>query len=243
VLLGFLLISALLLYWVPALGLDDASLDRMGGLGLISVLPLPTLIGAALLITVFASLLWMNREHRGLLLITLLATVISLHALPAVIETEPRFATAWQHLGFIDYIDRTGSAVPDLDARWSWPGFFAGAAFVAKACGVSDLTEVIRWWPLTMQLLYLAPTVPARAFDAGELARQVDRHLDLRAERLGGPGLLLPPRASPISSTSSSWRSSWCGSGRRVCCGRRCARARRRSSRPTGASGPCSSWC
>ncbi|MFE2963487.1 lipopolysaccharide biosynthesis protein [Streptomyces sp. NPDC059340] len=157
VLLGFLLICALLLYWVPALSLSDASLGKMGGLGLISVLPLPTLVGAALLITVFASLLWMNREHKGLLLITLLATVISLHALPAVIETEPRFATAWQHLGFIDYIDRTGSAVPDLDARWSWPGFFAGAAFVAKACGVSDLTEVIRWWPLTMQLLYLAP--------------------------------------------------------------------------------------
>lgn len=157
VILGCLLISALLLYWVPALSLNDASLDRMGGLGLISVLPLPTLVGAALLITVFASLLWMNSEHRGLLLITLLATVVSLHALPSVIETEPRFATAWQHLGFLDYIDRTGSAVPDLDARWSWPGFFAAAAFVAKACGVSDLTEVIRWWPLTMQLLYLAP--------------------------------------------------------------------------------------
>ncbi|GGN90097.1 hypothetical protein GCM10011579_085720 [Streptomyces albiflavescens] len=157
VVLGCLLISALLLYWVPALGLDDGSLARMGGLGLISVLPLPTLVGAALLITVFASLLWMNREHKGLLLITLLATVVSLHALPAVIETEPRFATAWQHLGFLDYIDRTGSAVPDLDARWSWPGFFAAAAFIAKACGVTDLTEVIRWWPLAIQLLYLAP--------------------------------------------------------------------------------------
>lgn len=157
VVLGCLLISALLLYWVPALGLDDGSLADMGGLGLISVLPLPTLVGAALLITVFASLLWMNREHKGLLLITLLATVVSLHALPAVIETEPRFATAWQHLGFLDYIDRTGSAVPDLDARWSWPGFFAAAAFLAKACGVTDLTEVIRWWPLTVQLLYLAP--------------------------------------------------------------------------------------
>jgi hypothetical protein len=129
----------------------------MGGLGLISVLPLPTLAGAALLVTVFASLLWRGREHRALLLVTLLATVVSLHALPALIETEPRFATAWQHLGFIDYIDRTGSAVPDLDARWSWPGFFAAAAFVAQACGVNDLTEVIRWWPLTMQLLYLAP--------------------------------------------------------------------------------------
>ncbi|WP_151479564.1 lipopolysaccharide biosynthesis protein, partial [Streptomyces albicerus] len=157
VVLGCLLTAALVLYWVPASGLGERDLDRMGGLGLISVLPTPTLVGAALLVTVFASLLWLAREHRGLLLVTLLATVVSLHALPAVIETEPRFATAWQHLGFIDYIDRTGSAVPDLDARWSWPGFFAAAAFVAKACGVSDLTEVIRWWPLTMQLLYLAP--------------------------------------------------------------------------------------
>ncbi|MEV5988975.1 lipopolysaccharide biosynthesis protein [Streptomyces sp. NPDC052051] len=157
VLLACLLVTALLLYWVPALALNDRSLDRMGGLGLISVLPLPTLVGAALLVVVFAALLWRGHEHKGLLLLTLLATVVSLHALPAVIETEPRFATAWQHLGFLDYIDRTGSAVPDLDARWSWPGFFAAAAFVAKACGVSDLTEVIRWWPLTMQLLYLAP--------------------------------------------------------------------------------------
>ncbi|MFF9036938.1 lipopolysaccharide biosynthesis protein [Streptomyces sp. NPDC014892] len=157
VVLGFLLLSALLLYWVPALALDDSDLDRMGGLGLISVLPTPTLVGAGLLAVVFAALLWPAREHRALLLITLLATVFSLHALPAVIETEPRFATAWQHLGFIDYIDRTGTAVPDLDARWSWPGFFAAAAFVAQACGVTDFTEIIRWWPTAVQLLYLAP--------------------------------------------------------------------------------------
>ncbi|TXS45703.1 lipopolysaccharide biosynthesis protein [Streptomyces sp. uw30] len=157
VILGCLLIAALLLYWVPALRLGESDLDGMGGLGLISVLPPPTLLGAALLAVTFASLLWLGREHRALLLVTLLATVVSLHALPALIETEPRFATAWQHLGFLDYIDRTGSAVPDLDARWSWPGFFAVAAFAAKACGVGDLTEVIRWWPLAMQLLYLVP--------------------------------------------------------------------------------------
>ncbi len=118
---------------------------------------MPTLVGAALLIVVFAVLLWMDRPLKGLLLVTLLATVVSLHALPAVIEAEPRFATAWQHLGFLEYIDRTGTAVPDLDARWSWPGFFAAATFVAQACGVSDMTEVIRWWPTAMQLLYLAP--------------------------------------------------------------------------------------
>ncbi|MFF3487027.1 polysaccharide biosynthesis C-terminal domain-containing protein [Streptomyces sp. NPDC002701] len=157
VLLGSLLTAALVLYWVPVSGLGERDLDRMDGLGLVSVLPTPTLVGAGLLVTVFASLLWLGREHKALLMVTLLATVVSLHALPAVIETEPRFATAWQHLGFIDYIDRTGSAVPDLDARWSWPGFFAAAAFFAEACGVDDLTEVIRWWPTAMQLLYLAP--------------------------------------------------------------------------------------
>ncbi|MEL3948805.1 lipopolysaccharide biosynthesis protein, partial [Streptomyces sp. LNU-CPARS28] len=155
--LGLLLLVALGLYWVPAFGLDEGDLDRMGGLGLVSVLPLPTLVGAALLVGVFAALLWLERQNRWLLLLTLVATVVSLHALPAVIETEPRFATAWQHLGFIEYIDRTGTAVPDLDARWSWPGFFAAATFLAEACGVSDLTEVIRWWPTVIQLLYLAP--------------------------------------------------------------------------------------
>ncbi|KIE27028.1 membrane protein [Streptomyces sp. MUSC 125] len=155
--LGCLLVFALLLYWVPALRLGDADLDRMGGLGLVSVLPLPTLAGAALLITVFAALLWLRREHRFLLLVTLLATVVSLHALPALIESSPRFPTAWQHLGFIDYIDRTGTAVPDLDARWSWPGFFAVAAFVGRACGVTHFTEVIRWWPTVIELACLAP--------------------------------------------------------------------------------------
>ncbi|MDX3134520.1 lipopolysaccharide biosynthesis protein [Streptomyces europaeiscabiei] len=172
VVLGLLLLCALLLYWVPALRLDDSDLDRMGGLGLISVLPTPTLVGAGLLAVVFAALLWPAREHRGLLLITLLATVLSLHALPAVIEAEPRFATAWQHLGFIDHIERTGSAVPDLDARWSWPGFFAAAAFVAEACGISDFTEIIRWWPTAIQLLYLPPLfLLARHMRAGWRAR------------------------------------------------------------------------
>ncbi|MEU0051732.1 lipopolysaccharide biosynthesis protein [Streptomyces sp. NPDC006309] len=156
-LLGCLLVAALALYWVPALRLGEADLDRMSGLGLVSVLPLPTLAGAALLITVFAALLRLRREHRALLLLTLLATVVCLHALPAVIESEPRFPTAWQHLGFLDHIDRTGSAVPDLDARWSWPGFFALAAFAGRACGITDFTEVIRWWPTVLQLAFLAP--------------------------------------------------------------------------------------
>ncbi|MEU0336091.1 lipopolysaccharide biosynthesis protein [Streptomyces sp. NPDC006193] len=159
IVLGCLLPAALALYWAPVLRLGEADLDRMGGLGLVSVLPPPTLAGAGLLVCVFAALLRQRREHRVLLLVTLLATVVSLHALPAVIEAEPRFPTAWQHLGFLDHIDRTGTAVPDLDARWSWPGFFALAAFAGRACGITDFTEVVRWWPTAIQLAYLVPVL------------------------------------------------------------------------------------
>ncbi|MFD7503295.1 polysaccharide biosynthesis C-terminal domain-containing protein [Streptomyces sp. NPDC059850] len=151
------LAAGLVLYWLPLFGLDDADLDRMGGLGLVSVLPVPTLVGAALLVAVFAGALGLGRQRRALLAVTLLATVVSLHAVPGVLETHPRFPTAWQHLGFLDYIGRTGDAVPDLDARWSWPGFFAGAAFLAEACGVRDFSALLRWWPTLIQLLYLAP--------------------------------------------------------------------------------------
>ncbi|MEU7136171.1 lipopolysaccharide biosynthesis protein [Streptomyces sp. NPDC046261] len=155
--LWLLLAGALALYWVPLKAVGEVHLDGMGGFGLVSVLPVATLLGAALLVTVFACALCLERPHRWLLAAVLLATVVSLHAVPALLEDRPRFATAWQHLGFLDYLDRTGAAAPDLDARWSWPGFFALAAFAARACGAGDLTEVLRWWPLAVQLLCLAP--------------------------------------------------------------------------------------
>jgi O-antigen/teichoic acid export membrane protein len=152
-----LLAVALTLFWLPLRGMGDADLDRMNGLGLVSVLPPATLAGAALLVTAYGCALWLARPRRVLLAAVLLLTVVALHALPAVLETEPRFATAWQHLGFLDQLGRTGVAAPDLDARWSWPGFFAMAQFLAQACGVTDFTEVLRWWPLTLELLCLAP--------------------------------------------------------------------------------------
>ncbi|RLU92093.1 hypothetical protein CTZ27_19720 [Streptomyces griseocarneus] len=167
-----LLLGALALYWAPLASLGESGLDGMSGLGLVTVLPVATLAGAALLVVAFAGALWLDRQHRWLLAAVLLLTVVSLHAAPAVLETQPRFATAWQHLGFLDYIDRAGVAAPDLDARWSWPGFFAVVAFAARACGVDDLTEVLRWWPLAMQLLSLAPlALLLRAVRAGWRAK------------------------------------------------------------------------
>ncbi|MFF7215627.1 lipopolysaccharide biosynthesis protein [Streptomyces sp. NPDC008238] len=167
-----LLLCALGLYWLPLRGMDDASLDAMNGLGLVSVLPPATLAGAALLVLAFVCGLWLPGRRPWLLAAVLLATVVSLHAVPAVLEEQPRFATAWQHAGFIDYIGRTGDAAPDMDARFSWPGFFAVITLVASACGVTDLTEVLRWWPPAVQLLSLAPlALLLRAVRAGRRAK------------------------------------------------------------------------
>ncbi|MBB4894933.1 O-antigen/teichoic acid export membrane protein [Streptomyces olivoverticillatus] len=152
-----LAVAALAMYWVPLEAVGSVDLEGMGGFGLVSVLPVATLLGAALLVLAFACALCLDRARRWLLAALLLATVVSLHAVPALLEAQPRFPTAWQHLGFLDYIDRTGTAAPDLDARWSWPGFFALAVFAARACGVTDLGEVLRWWPLAVQLACLAP--------------------------------------------------------------------------------------
>ncbi|KNB49651.1 lipopolysaccharide biosynthesis protein [Streptomyces caatingaensis] len=169
---ALLLLSGLALYWTPLKALGEVNLDGMGGLGLVSVLPTTTLVGTAVLVAAFAAALVPARPRTWLLTAVLLATVVSLHALPAVLEDRPRFATAWQHLGFLDHIDRTGTAAPDLDARWSWPGFFALAAFAARACGVHDLTELLRWWPSAVQLACLAPlALLLRAVRAGWRAK------------------------------------------------------------------------
>lgn len=156
-LLGWLVLgAAVALFWLPLRGMNDGSLARMNGLGLISALPHLTLLGAGLLVVTFAWGLRLRTPHPWLLLATLLATVVSLHGVPAVLEAYPRFPIAWEHAGFVDFVQRTGSLAPHLDGRFCWPGFFLTMALVAKA-GIADPTQLMRWWTLALQLLYLAP--------------------------------------------------------------------------------------
>jgi O-antigen/teichoic acid export membrane protein len=149
-----LFVAGLALYWLP---LRHVHLRRMNGYGLISVLPVATLAGGGLLVAAFMVTLWLRRPHRALLLLQLIAIIVSLHGLAPALEAYARPPTAWQHDGFVEYIARTGRADYSLDARFSWPGFFALIAFVTRAAGVSDLEPVMHWTPVVSQLLYLAP--------------------------------------------------------------------------------------
>ncbi|MEV5748287.1 hypothetical protein AB0L00_10750 [Actinoallomurus sp. NPDC052308] len=142
------------LYWLP---LRHVRLARMNGYGLISVLPVATLVGAGLLVAAFFGTLWLNRQRRVLLLLQLVSIVVALHGLAPALEPYARPETAWQHYGFVEYIRRTGAADYALDARFSWPGFFALVAFVSRVAGLRDLEPLLHWAPVAAQVLYLAP--------------------------------------------------------------------------------------
>ncbi|MET8157594.1 hypothetical protein ABZT47_14550 [Sphaerisporangium sp. NPDC005289] len=144
---------------VPHGAMRGVDLDRINGLGLISVLPVTAFAAIALIIVSFFVTLTQNTDRKGLLLFQLAAVTFTLHGAAALVEAEPRFPTAWVHAGFAEYIGRAGEALPGLDARFAWPGFFALFGFVLRAAGVEDPSTVLQWTPLVSNLLYLLPFV------------------------------------------------------------------------------------
>ncbi len=146
--------SGLGLFLAPLRGID---LSRMNGLGLISVLPRQSLAGAGLLVLAFILTLGLGKHRPVILGAMLAAIVICLDGVTVIAEPEPRFATAYQIAGFVEYISRTGHAAPGLAAYFSWPGFLALVAFVEGVAGKHDLIPVLRLWPVTIDLLCLVP--------------------------------------------------------------------------------------
>jgi hypothetical protein len=151
---GVLTAAALLMYLLP---LGRVDLTGMNGYGLLSVLPTVSLVGLALLTVAFLLALSFARPHPLLLGTQLVGLAGCLYGVSALIESLPRFPISWVHLGFVEYIGRTGAATPELDSRLSWPGFFALVAFLARESSWSDLIPVVKLTPLLSNLLFLLP--------------------------------------------------------------------------------------
>ena len=122
--------GGLLLFLLPLRGI---SLRAMNGLGLISVLPLASLAGLAVLIAAFVAMLALRRPYPPVLGLMLVAVVFCLDGVTGLIEPLPRFATAYQVSGYVNYISSTGHVVPALAAYFSWPGFFAMISFMTSS--------------------------------------------------------------------------------------------------------------
>src|SRR4030095_14512228 len=92
------------------------------------------------------------------LAVHLIGLVMLLYGAPGFLEQEPRFATAWLHVGDTGQLLDRGVSAPEIDARFNWPGFFAVAAAVTGAGGLKSALALIRWAPVFFVLRYL-PTI------------------------------------------------------------------------------------
>lgn len=149
-------LSLSVLLWLFALpGIEP---DQMGGLGLIPVLP--SYFYAALLILTlsFSVAISVQRVVPGLLFAHVALFILIVHGTPVLAYDTLRYSWAWKHLGIVDYILRHGTVNRDIatmNVYHNWPGFFAGAALLAKAAGLSSLAGFAAWAPVFFNLLNL----------------------------------------------------------------------------------------
>ena len=152
--LGAVAVAGLVAFLAPLGGVD---LSRLNGLGLISVLPVISLLGITAAVVAFCAGLCLPRAYPVLLGATLAGIVLCLNAVTVFTEPEPRFPTAYQIAGYAEYVSRTGHTAPGLEAYFSWPGFLSTVAFLERVSGDHDLIPVLRWWPVTVDMLCLVP--------------------------------------------------------------------------------------
>lgn len=137
--------------------LGGVNLSAMNGLGLISVLPRTSLLGVTAAVIAFSAGLCLRKAYPAVLGATLAGIVLSLDVVTVFAESEPRFPTAYQIAGFVEYVYRTGHTAPSLAAYFSWPGFFGAVAFLERVTGGHNLIPVMRLWPVIIDLICLVP--------------------------------------------------------------------------------------
>ena len=92
------------------------------------------------------------------LIVTALVLLIAvIHGTPMILESGPRFFEAYQHVGFIDYIYRTGQHSSKVNNRLSWFGAFGLGSTLSGTAGPPSLFGAIRVFPWAFAMLILFP--------------------------------------------------------------------------------------
>jgi O-antigen/teichoic acid export membrane protein len=141
--------------WIIAL--RGVTLGRMSGLGLISVLD--NRFDAAIVVAVltFTATLLRRRVSEPLLLGLTLLLIVMLFGLTPLLESVPRFAVTWRHVGIAQTIIDSGRIDPRVDAYFNWPGFFVLVGVMSRLAGFASPITFAAWSPLYLNLAYLLP--------------------------------------------------------------------------------------
>src|SRR5439155_2128671 len=152
---GVLLPLCALILW--SISLMYVDVGRMNDLGLVSVLP-PTIILALIILTIsFCLTLRQPKLRMPIILLHLFLLIFMLYGITTLVEEAPRFTAVYWNAGYTEYIMRTGTVDPSLDAYFSWPGFFVLSAFVTRITEYHDILPLAAWAPVFFNLIYLGP--------------------------------------------------------------------------------------
>ncbi len=139
------------------ISLRAINLDNMTDIGLVSVFPPTLLIALFCMTSSFCLTLQRSRLRTPLLVLHFAFLIFMLYGVTAMVEAQVRFATVYRHAGYTEYIMRTGSVDPTLDAYFSWPGFFALCAFLTRLAGYHSLLAYAAWAPVFYNIIYMGP--------------------------------------------------------------------------------------
>jgi hypothetical protein len=154
--MALLLALSNLVLW--CFSLQWVNIRSVSDLGLVSVLPLPCIIALGILTLVFClSLTRLEGLHPTGPLLYLLVLIFMLYASPALVEQAPRFAATYWLAGHTEYVLRTGSVNPFVDAYFNWPGFFILTGLLTTLTGLSSVLAFAPWASFAYNLLYLVP--------------------------------------------------------------------------------------
>jgi len=141
------------LLWL--ISLQSVNVGQMNDLGLVSVMPPTTII--ALILMMISFCLALRQPRVPIMILHLLLLIFMLYGFTTLVEQAPRFSVLYRHAGYTEYIMRTSTVDPGLDAYFNWPGFFVLVAFVTKISGYSSILGYAVWAPVFLNLLYLGP--------------------------------------------------------------------------------------
>jgi hypothetical protein len=143
--------------WVVTVRRSDYA--DMQPLGLVTILGPTYFLGLAILSAGFAFELVRGRPRELRLVTLVVALVVYLFGTPSAVEPVAALTSSWGHAGFVNYVALHGHALNGFDAEFSWPGTFSAFAIVAAFMGKANVLILLRWFPLGIELAYLAPLV------------------------------------------------------------------------------------
>lgn len=149
---GLALSTAMFVYAARALDIADT-----GHFGVINALSPMYVVGLALLAAVLVAGLFARQIDHVVMAVGTVVLITYNSMLVATATGQTSIPTAFVHRGFIDIMVGNGRLPEQVDARFSWAGFFSAASHLVVATDIGGVDGLLVWAPLVMGALLAIP--------------------------------------------------------------------------------------